>query len=58
MSRAREKEALLNEIGLREASLRDARRELESEEMSPEQFATIEARERGPVLPKRRLNQA
>jgi len=47
MSRAREKEALLNEIGLREASLRDARRELESDELSSEQFDAIERRERG-----------
>ena len=47
MSRAREREALLNEIGLREASLRDARRELESDELSSEQFDAIERRERG-----------
>ena len=47
MSSSREKEALLNEIGLREASLRDARRELESEDMSPAQFEAIERRERG-----------
>jgi len=47
MSSSREKETLLNEIGLREASLRDARRELESEEMSPAQFEAIEARELG-----------
>jgi len=43
MSRAREQ--LVNEVALREASLFDAQRELESGELSPEQFAAIERRE-------------
>ena len=73
MSRAREQELLTNEVTLREASLLDARRELESGELSSEQFASIEARERhaitaakarltsleesGPVVQSRRVRK-
>jgi len=46
MSRARDEERLANEIALREASLRDARNELEGGELTSEQFAAIETRER------------
>jgi tetratricopeptide (TPR) repeat protein len=43
MSRAREQ--LVNEVTLRQASLRDARREFEDGELSREQFAAIERRD-------------
>ncbi|MGA2432256.1 MAG: hypothetical protein ABSG09_02240 [Acidimicrobiales bacterium] len=49
MKREREQEALLSEVALREASLLDAQRELESGELSPERFASIEERERNAI---------
>ena len=49
MKREREQEALLSEVALREASLLDAQRELESGELSPERLASIEERERNAI---------
>ncbi|MFZ1062593.1 MAG: hypothetical protein WAN30_03890 [Acidimicrobiales bacterium] len=49
MSRARDEQRLVNEVALREASLLDARLELDSGELSADQFAAIERRERDAI---------